>query len=51
MCKYYKPDKETAKFAKDYLTSNRPSVELIPPEEESKVLMKLNDDLRGCNFT
>jgi hypothetical protein len=46
MCKYYRIDQDLANLAKEYLVNNKKSFEDIEPEEESKVLMKLNDDLR-----
>jgi hypothetical protein len=46
MGKYYVIDHDLALKAKSYLINNKKALNELYPEEESELLMNLNDDLR-----
>jgi hypothetical protein len=46
MCKYYHIDQDLTNLAKEHLLHNQKKFQEIEPEEENRVLMKMNDELR-----
>ena len=48
MANYYNLEKSLENKAKKYIVTNNKMVDEIRPDEENRLLMKLNDELRTC---
>lgn len=50
MANYYNLEKNLENRAKKYIITNTKIMDELRPDDENKLLMKLNDELRTCNF-
>lgn len=50
MAKFYRMEQDVVTVIKENLLNNRKSIDIIYPEDESNVLIKLNEDLRESIF-
>jgi hypothetical protein len=50
MANYYNLEKNLENRAKKYIITNTKIMDELRPDDENKLLMKLNDELRTCSF-
>ena len=51
MANYYNLEKNLENRAKKYIIANNKTMDELRPDDENKLLMKLNDELRTCKFS